>query len=57
MRSAVRCTKVMTIAVFRGPGPGVAKIGDVETEIADGDVSIVPSGEFHKLPEHRAPEC
>ena len=30
-------------------GTGVAKIGDVETEIADGDVSIVPSGQFHNF--------
>jgi mannose-6-phosphate isomerase-like protein (cupin superfamily) len=30
-------------------GSGVAKIGDVETEIADGDVSIVPSGKFHNF--------
>lgn len=30
-------------------GNGVAKIGDVETDVADGDVSIVPSGEFHNF--------
>ena len=30
-------------------GTGVAKIGDVETEIADGDVSVVPSGKFHNF--------
>lgn len=30
-------------------GSGVAKIGDVETEIGDGDVSIVPSGKFHNF--------
>ncbi len=30
-------------------GKGVAKIGDVETEVADGDVSIVPSGTFHNF--------
>ncbi|MDZ7713032.1 MAG: cupin domain-containing protein [Rhodovibrio sp.] len=30
-------------------GNGVAKIGDVETEIADGDVSIVPAGTFHNF--------
>jgi len=28
---------------------GVAKIGDVENEIADGDVSIVPSGKIHNF--------
>ncbi len=27
-------------------GTGVARIGDVETDIADGDVGIVPSGVF-----------
>ncbi len=30
-------------------GTGVARIGDVETDIADGDVSIVPSGVFHNF--------
>jgi len=30
-------------------GSGVAKIGDVETTVADGDVSIVPSGSFHNF--------
>ena len=30
-------------------GNGVAKIGDVETDVADGDVSIVPSGTFHNF--------
>jgi mannose-6-phosphate isomerase-like protein (cupin superfamily) len=30
-------------------GTGIAKIGDVETTIADGDVSIVPSGVFHNF--------
>ncbi len=30
-------------------GNGVAKIGDVEAEVADGDVSIVPSGTFHNF--------
>jgi mannose-6-phosphate isomerase-like protein (cupin superfamily) len=30
-------------------GTGVAKIGDVETTVADGDVSIVPSGVFHNF--------
>jgi mannose-6-phosphate isomerase-like protein (cupin superfamily) len=30
-------------------GTGVARIGDVETSIADGDVSIVPSGVFHNF--------
>ncbi|MCA1777567.1 MAG: cupin domain-containing protein [Loktanella sp.] len=30
-------------------GTGVAKIGDAETEIGDGDVSIVPSGTFHNF--------
>lgn len=30
-------------------GTGVAKIGDVEREVADGDVSIVPSGTFHNF--------
>ena len=28
---------------------GVAKIGDVETTVADGDVSIVPLGVFHNF--------
>jgi mannose-6-phosphate isomerase-like protein (cupin superfamily) len=30
-------------------GSGVAKIGDVEMEVAAGDVSIVPSGIFHNF--------
>ena len=30
-------------------GEGVAKIGDREMSVADGDVSIVPSGEFHNF--------
>lgn len=30
-------------------GRGVAKIGDVESEVSDGDVSIVPSGTFHNF--------
>lgn len=30
-------------------GTGLAKIGEVETDIADGDVSIVPSGTFHNF--------
>lgn len=30
-------------------GSGVAKIGEVESNIADGDVSIVPSGTFHNF--------
>jgi len=30
-------------------GSGVAKIGETESEIADGDVSIVPSGTFHNF--------
>ena len=30
-------------------GSGVARIGETETEIADGDVSIVPSGVFHNF--------
>lgn len=30
-------------------GSGMAKIGETETEIADGDVSIVPSGTFHNF--------
>lgn len=30
-------------------GTGVAKIGDVETDIAAGDVSIVPSGKYHNF--------
>lgn len=30
-------------------GNGLAKIGDVETDVADGDVSIVPSGKFHNF--------
>ena len=30
-------------------GKGVAKIGDKEMPVADGDVSIVPSGTFHNF--------
>lgn len=30
-------------------GSGKGKIGDVETDIASGDVSIVPSGVFHNF--------
>ena len=30
-------------------GNGLAKIGDVETDVADGDASIVPSDEFHNF--------
>ena len=30
-------------------GQGVAKIGDVEMPVAEGDVSIVPSGKFHNF--------
>jgi len=30
-------------------GSGLAKIGEVETKITDGDVSIVPSGTFHNF--------
>jgi len=30
-------------------GTGVAKIGEIEGEVADGDVSIVPSGSFHNF--------
>ena len=30
-------------------GTGVARIGDVEKDIADGDVAIVPSGVFHNF--------
>ncbi|MEQ8861756.1 MAG: cupin domain-containing protein [Pseudomonadales bacterium] len=30
-------------------GTGMAKIGDVECRVADGDVSIVPSGIFHNF--------
>jgi len=30
-------------------GTGLATIGEVETEVADGDVSIVPSGTFHNF--------
>jgi mannose-6-phosphate isomerase-like protein (cupin superfamily) len=30
-------------------GTGLAKIGEVEAEVADGDVSIVPSGTFHNF--------
>lgn len=30
-------------------GSGVAKIGDDEMDVADGDVSIVPSGKYHNF--------
>lgn len=30
-------------------GTGVAKIGETEHEVGDGDVSIVPSGTFHNF--------
>lgn len=30
-------------------GQGVARIGDVEMPVAEGDVSIVPSGKFHNF--------
>mgnify|MGYP006266389937 CR=1 FL=1 len=30
-------------------GSGTAKIGDIECAVADGDVSIVPSGTFHNF--------
>jgi len=30
-------------------GTGMAKIGETECEVADGDVSIVPSGTFHNF--------
>jgi mannose-6-phosphate isomerase-like protein (cupin superfamily) len=30
-------------------GTGAASIGDLETTVADGDVSIVPSGVFHNF--------
>lgn len=30
-------------------GEGVAKIGDIEMPVGDGDVSIVPSGTFHNF--------
>jgi mannose-6-phosphate isomerase-like protein (cupin superfamily) len=30
-------------------GTGAAKIGDLETTVADGDISIVPSGVFHNF--------
>ena len=30
-------------------GSGVAKIADVETDVAEGDVGIVPSGAFHNF--------
>lgn len=30
-------------------GTGSAKIGEVEAEVGDGDVSIVPSGTFHNF--------
>jgi len=30
-------------------GTGVAKIGETEFEVADGDVSMVPSGIFHNF--------
>lgn len=35
--------------LFFVEGTGVAKIGDVEAEVAAGDVSIVPSGAFHNF--------
>lgn len=34
-------------------GKGKAKIGDEEMDVADGDVSIVPSGKVPRLQEHR----
>jgi mannose-6-phosphate isomerase-like protein (cupin superfamily) len=30
-------------------GSGMAKIGETELEVGDGDVSIVPSGSFHNF--------
>jgi mannose-6-phosphate isomerase-like protein (cupin superfamily) len=30
-------------------GNGLAKIGETESEVSDGDVSIVPSGVFHNF--------
>ena len=30
-------------------GSGLAKIGETESEVSDGDVSIVPSGVFHNF--------
>ena len=30
-------------------GSGLAKIGETESEVSDGDVSIVPSGAFHNF--------
>lgn len=30
-------------------GTGLAKIGETETKVSDGDVSIVPSGVFHNF--------
>ncbi len=30
-------------------GAGKARIGDVEADVTDGDVSIVPSGSFHNF--------
>lgn len=30
-------------------GSGLAKIGETESEVSDGDVSIVPSGIFHNF--------
>ena len=30
-------------------GSGIAKIGDLEMAVADGDVSIVPSGVYHNF--------
>lgn len=35
--------------LFFVAGSGVAKIGDSETPIGEGDVSIVPSGMFHNF--------
>lgn len=30
-------------------GTGTAKIGEVETQVGEGDVSIVPSGQYHNF--------
>lgn len=30
-------------------GSGIAKIGETQCDVTDGDVSIVPSGEFHNF--------
>ncbi|MEX0759486.1 MAG: cupin domain-containing protein [Tistlia sp.] len=35
-----------TTLLYVVAGTGVAKIGETECEVADGDVSIVPSGTF-----------